>query len=136
MTRRRRCSAANLISGGPILTPPKPVIEASWLMEGVTGVTIDYDSYWTEDAMRAMDLLITDDRGQIAHLNEYGLFLGLRELDGELGDLAVGITSGPQVGATTRYCASDLGIAIEDLVTAVSVYRSALDKNVGTMLSR
>ena len=67
-----------VISGGPILTPPKPVIEASWLMEGVTGVTIDYDFYWTEDAMRAMDLIITDDRGQIAHLNEYGLFLGLR----------------------------------------------------------
>ena len=124
-----------VISGGPILTPPKPVIEANWLMEGVTGVTIDYDSYWTEDAMRAMDLIITDDRGQIAHLNEYGLFLGLRKLDGELGDLAVGRLQGRKSRNDKILC-FNLGIAIEDLVTAVSVYRSALDKNVGTMLSR
>ena len=52
-----------VISGGPIQTPPKPVIEADWLMEGVTGVTIDYDSYWKPGALRAMDLIVTDDRG-------------------------------------------------------------------------
>ena len=28
-----------VISGGPILTPPQPVIEADWLTEGVTGIT-------------------------------------------------------------------------------------------------
>jgi ornithine cyclodeaminase/alanine dehydrogenase-like protein (mu-crystallin family) len=124
-----------VVSGGPILTPPRPVIEADWLSEGVTGITIDYDSYWTSGAMRAMDLIVTDDRGQIEHLKEYGLFLGLPRLDGELGDLAVK-TLGGRKSPKDKVLCFNLGIAVEDLVTAVNIYRKAVDKKVGTTLPR
>jgi ornithine cyclodeaminase/alanine dehydrogenase len=124
-----------VISGGPILTPPKPVIEADWLMEGVTGVSIDYDSYWRPDAMRAMDLIVTDDRGQIEHLKEYGLFLGVPKLDGELGDIAVKKINARKSVKDKILC-FNLGIAVEDLVTAVDVYRNALKSNIGTNLPR
>jgi ornithine cyclodeaminase/alanine dehydrogenase len=124
-----------VISGGPILTPPKPVIEADWLKEGVTGITIDYDSYWTPGAMRAMSLIVTDDRGQIEHLKEYGLFLGVPKLDGELGDIAVGRLK-PRTSPKDKVQCFNLGIAVEDLVTAVNIYRSALDKKAGKVLPR
>lgn len=124
-----------VISGGPIMTPPKPVIEADWLVEGATGVTIDYDSYWTTGAMKTMSRIITDDRGQIEHLKEYGLFLGVPRLDGELADVAVGRLAA-RTSAKDRVLCFNLGIAVEDLVTAIDVYRNAVKENVGTYLER
>ena len=124
-----------VISGGPILNPPKPVIEPEWLAAGVLGVTIDYDSYWTPAAMRTMDLIVTDDRGQIEHLKEYGLFLGVPKLDGELADVVAGTLRGRE-SPDERILCFNLGIAIEDLVTAVDLYRRALAQSAGTRLPR
>jgi ornithine cyclodeaminase/alanine dehydrogenase len=117
------------------MTPPAPTIEADWLEDGVTGISIDYDSYWTAGAMRAMDLIVTDDRGQIDHLKEYGLFHGVPKIHGELGDIAVGKIRGRKSSDDKILC-FNLGIAVEDLVTAVNVYHSAVDRNVGTVLQR
>jgi ornithine cyclodeaminase/alanine dehydrogenase len=124
-----------VISGGPILNPPRPVIEADWLAEGVTGISIDYDSYWTAGAMQQMDLIITDDRGQIDHLKEYGLFLGLPKLDGELSDAIVGRLPARKNARDTVLC-FNLGIAVEDLVTAVEIYKRATAANAGMLLPR
>ena len=124
-----------VISGGPILNPPQPVIEPDWLAEGVVGVSIDYDSYWTPAAMKAMDLIVTDDRGQIEHLKEYGLFLSLPKLDGELSDVVVGRLTARR-SSKERILCFNLGIAIEDLVTAVDIYHRATANSVGRKLPR
>jgi len=124
-----------VVSGGPINTPPMPTIEASWLTDGVMGVSIDYDSYWTSGAMRSMDLIVTDDSGQIEHLKEYGLFLGLPRLDGELSDLVVGRLSGRKAERDRILC-FNLGIALEDVVTAVEIYKRAVAQGAGRMLPR
>lgn len=124
-----------VISGGPILTPPRPVIEADWLVEGVTGVSIDYDSYWTPGAMQSMARIVTDDRGQIEHLKEFGLFLGVPRLDGELADIAVGRLT-PRNSPADRVLCFNLGIAVEDLVTAIDVYRRAVKNEAGIYLER
>jgi ornithine cyclodeaminase/alanine dehydrogenase len=124
-----------VISGGPIINPPQPVIEPDWLVEGVVGVSIDYDSYWTPAAMKTMDLIVTDDRGQIEHLKEYGLFLGLPRLDGELSDVIVGRLAARRT-LKERILCFNLGIAIEDLVTAVDIYRRATASSVGRKLPR
>ncbi len=127
--------SAVVVSGGPIMNSPQPTIEPGWLAEGVTGITIDYDSYWTPAAMQAMTLIVTDDRGQIEHLKEYGLFLGVPKLDGELADIVAGKLAGRRTPQDRILC-FNLGIAIEDLVTAVEVYRRARAKGVGRVLPR
>lgn len=124
-----------VLSGGPIVASPQPTIEPDWLAEGVVGVTIDYDSYWTPAAMKTMALIVTDDRGQIEHLKEYGLFLGVPKLDGELADIVVGTLPGRR-SATDRILCFNLGIAIEDLVTAVEMYKRAKEKGIGRVLPR
>jgi len=124
-----------VVSGGPILTPPQPTIEPGWLVDGVVGVTIDYDSYWTPAAMKTMDLIVTDDKGQIEHLKEYGLFLGLPRLDGELADVVVGKLRGRR-SEKDRILCFNLGIALEDIVTAVEIYKRATAAGVGRMLPR
>lgn len=124
-----------VISGGPIMTPPQPVIEAGWLCDGVLGVSIDYDSYWTAGAMQTMDMITTDDSSQIEHLKEFGLFLGLPRLDSELAD----IVSGKRPGRTSngqRVLCFNLGIAVEDLVTAVDIYKRAVAQSAGMVLRR
>ena len=123
-----------VISGGPILNPPEPVIDADWLSDGVVGVSIDYDSYWTPAAMKTMSLIVTDDRGQIDHLKEYGLFLGVPKLDGELADVLLGRLR--RQSPKDRILCFNLGIAIEDLVTAVDIYKRAVSKSAGTTLPR
>lgn len=124
-----------VVSGGPIMTPPQPVIEPDWFADGAVGVTIDYDSYWTPAAMRSMDLIVTDDRGQIEHLKEHGLFLGVPRLDGELADHAVGRLAGRR-SPRDRILCFNLGIALEDIVTAVEVYERARAAGAGTLLPR
>lgn len=124
-----------VISGGPIINPPQPTIEPSWLAEGVVGVAIDYDAYWTPAAMKTMNLIVTDDRGQIEHLKEYGFFLGVPRLDGELADVVAGkITA--RKSPRDRVLCFNLGIAIEDLVTAVDIYGRAKAAKAGQMLPR
>jgi ornithine cyclodeaminase/alanine dehydrogenase len=124
-----------IISGGPIFTPPRPVIEPEWLKDGAVGVSIDYDSYWTTRAIQQMSLIVTDDQGQIDHLREYGLFLGLERLDGELSDLATGKLSPVTRPGEKKLC-FNLGIALEDLVTAIDIYQRAIEQGVGTRLPR
>jgi ornithine cyclodeaminase/alanine dehydrogenase-like protein (mu-crystallin family) len=124
-----------VISGGPILTPPQPTIQPDWLAKGVVGITIDYDSYWTPAAMQCMDLIVTDDRGQIDHLKEYGLFLGVPKIDGELSDVAVGRLR-KRMNDHERILCFNLGIALEDVVTAVEIYKRAIAAGIGRMLPR
>lgn len=126
---------AVVISGGPIETPPRPVIEADWLDDGAVGVTIDYDSYWTANAMESMATIVTDDKGQIDHLKEFGLFTSLPKLDGELSDIIVGNLPGRKSSSEKLLC-FNLGIAIEDLVTAKFIYDSAVKHGKGTYLDR
>ena len=124
-----------VISGGPIVNPPHPVIEPSWLAEGVLGVSIDYDAYWTPAAMEAMDVVLADDRGQIEHLKEYGFFLGLPTLHGELADVIVGRLPARRTPEQRILC-FNLGIALEDLVTAADLYRRASGGAAGQLLQR
>lgn len=124
-----------VVSGGPIENPPRPVINADWLEDGVVGVTIDYDSYWTPSAMESMTSIVTDDKGQIEHLKDYGLFLALPRLDGELADIIVGDIPGRK-SKSDRILCFNLGIAIEDLVTAKFIYESAKKSGKGIYLDR
>ena len=42
-----------IVTAGPILKHPRPVIEATWFVEGAFACPLDFDSYWKSSAMRA-----------------------------------------------------------------------------------
>jgi len=44
-----------VVTAGPIRARPTPTIEADWFAAGTLGVPLDYDSYWTPEAMRRAD---------------------------------------------------------------------------------
>ena len=97
-----------VITAGPIEERRKPVIVPAWLKPGSLVVTLDYDSYITDEAVAAMDLVLTDDHGQIedARLHE-GKFTGVHRIDAELGEL---IASG-RAPASARTSASSFSIS-------------------------
>ena len=123
-----------LVTGGPIQKDRRPVILPDWIGAGTLVVTIDYDSYVTDEAIRAMDLVLTDDYGQIedARLNE-GKFPAVDRVDSTVADL-VARGKGARTSDRQRILVFNLGIALEDLATAVEALNRAERSGVGTML--
>lgn len=123
-----------LVTGGPIQKDRRPVILPDWIGAGTLVVTIDYDSYVTDEAIRAMDLVLTDDYGQIedARLNE-GKFPAVDRVASTVADL-VAHGKGARTSDRQRILVFNLGIALEDLATAVEALNRAERSGVGTML--
>jgi ornithine cyclodeaminase/alanine dehydrogenase-like protein (mu-crystallin family) len=123
-----------VVTAGPIEERRKPVIAPAWLKPGSLVVTLDYDSYITDEAVIAMDLVLTDDHGQIEDARRYeGKFTGVRRIDAELGEL-IASGRGAREREDQRILVFNLGIALEDLATAVEILRRAEREGVGTKL--
>lgn len=129
------CRDADIIvTSGPILKHPSPVVETSWLKEGAFLSPVDFDSYLKPAVFQAASKLYTDDLAQQQYYRKIGYFQGVREPDGDLGE----VVTGQKPGRTDRkelVIALNLGIALEDMATAIRVYRAAQDKGIGQTLS-
>ncbi|MCG8375028.1 MAG: ornithine cyclodeaminase family protein, partial [Chlorobiales bacterium] len=79
-----------VLTAGPMVKDPSPVIEADWLAPGCLGLPIDFDNYFTPDAFLACDRFYTDDVAQIRYYQSLGSFPKLPEEILDLGDLAAG----------------------------------------------
>ena len=123
-----------VVTGGPIVNPVQPgITERGWMAPGTLTITIDYDSYWTADAMRDFTYIITDDIEQTNHCKQSGFFLTVPHIDADLGEIIVGKKPRRQRD-DQMILAFNLGLAIEDLPTAQELYRRATEKNIGIWL--
>jgi len=123
-----------VVTAGPILKHPKPVIEASWFMDGGFACSLDFDSYWTPEAMRSMDKFCTDDKEQLAYYETQGYFSSIPRVYAELGEIVSGKKRGRE-NRRERIMSMNLGLAIEDIATAMLVYKSAKKAGAGVLLS-
>jgi len=122
-----------IVTAGPILRDPKPTIEASWLSEGCFVCTLDFDSYVTTRAFRSADKLFTDDLEQFRYYKGSGYFKETPMPLGDLGDLMAGRISGRESRNQIIMCIN-LGLAIEDIATAIKLYAKAVEKGIGKRL--
>jgi len=122
-----------VVTATPILKHPRPVIEAEWLREGVFVCPLDFDSYFKPEAFEAMDKLYTDDLAQQRYYESVGYFQGTPEPQGDLGEVVVG-TKPPRENDTERIMSINLGLAIEDMATAILIYRRAIEMGIGQKL--
>ncbi len=122
-----------VVTAGPIMKEPNPTIEASWLSPGSFVCTLDFDSYVTPGAFRVADKLFTDDLEQFRYYKSSGYFKKTPEPIGDLGDLLAGRIAGRENGAQKIVCAN-LGLAIEDVATAIRLYGKAISKGIGKRL--
>lgn len=122
-----------VVSSGPILKRPQPAIEAGWLSEGAFACPLDFDSYFQGGAFRDVDKLATDDLEQLSFYREEGYFGDTPEPYADLGEIAAGKKPGRESDAE-RTIAINLGLGLEDMATAITVYRRAVERGVGTEL--
>ena len=122
-----------VVTAGPILKNPTPTIEAGWLKEGAFACPIDFDSYWTHDAMKEIDKFLTDDIDQLRYYQTVGYFSGIPDIYADLSEVVTGRKPGRE-SETERTMSMNLGIAIEDMVTAARILDVAKKKGVGTWL--
>jgi ornithine cyclodeaminase/alanine dehydrogenase len=122
-----------VVTAGPILRRPHATIQPGWFAEGAFASLVDFDSYWHPDALRKADKFCTDDVPQLKRYREMGYFQNIPEVHADLGELATGRKKGRET-ASERTVACNLGLALDDMATAVILYQRALEAGVGTWL--
>jgi ornithine cyclodeaminase/alanine dehydrogenase len=122
-----------VVTSGPILRNPTPAIESGWLAAGAFASPVDFDSYWQGAALREADRLATDDLAQFRYYRHEGYFADTPEPYADLGELAAGLKPGRQ-SPEERTISINLGLALDDMATAILVYQEALARGIGREL--
>ena len=122
-----------VVTSAPILKNPDPIIEAGWLGEGSFASPVDFDSYWKGEALMQADKLATDDIDQMDYYREAGYFKDTPQAYADLGEIAAGKRPGRE-NDDERTISINLGLALDDMATAILIYRKARKMEVGTQL--
>jgi ornithine cyclodeaminase/alanine dehydrogenase-like protein (mu-crystallin family) len=119
-----------VVTSGPILKNPSPAIEAGWLGKGCFGSAVDYDSYWQGPALQQADKVSTDDIDQLEYYRKAGYFQQTPKPYADLGAIVAGKKPGRE-RPDERTIAINLGIALDDMATAVLVEAKARALGIG-----
>jgi len=119
-----------VVTSGPILKEPTPSIPAGWLDPGSFACPLDFDSYWTGEALAEPEKLATDDQAQLAYYRTAGYFGQTPQPYADLGEIVTGAAPGRE-SPEERTMSLNLGLAIEDVATARIIYQRALEGGVG-----
>jgi ornithine cyclodeaminase/alanine dehydrogenase len=122
-----------VVTSGPILKHPTPIIQKDWLQPGGYGSAVDFDSYWTPDAMAQMDKISTDDHAQFQYYRTVGYFGQTPNPYADLGEIVAGLKPGRQ-HENERTLAINLGLALDDMAVAPTIYQTAKERGLGTWL--
>jgi ornithine cyclodeaminase/alanine dehydrogenase-like protein (mu-crystallin family) len=122
-----------VVTAGPILKSPQPIIEASWFKDGGFACTLDFDSYWKPEAMHSMDKFCTDDREQLTYYKRLGYFSNIPDVYADLSEI-VSSKKPNRENYEERIMSMNLGLAIEDMATAILIYEEAKKTGVGKTL--
>jgi ornithine cyclodeaminase/alanine dehydrogenase len=133
-TPRETVEGADIIvTSGPILKHPTPVIEKSWLKKGVFISPVDFDTYVKPEILAEADRFITDDRAQILYYQSQGYFKTLPPLIDELNDVVAGKIPG-RVNNDELIVGMNLGISLLDMGSARLLYDRAKERKKGIEL--
>jgi ornithine cyclodeaminase/alanine dehydrogenase len=122
-----------VVTSGPILKHPKPLIEPGWLAEGAFASAVDFDSSWEGEALHQINKLATDDVLQMRYYRQEGYFKETPEPYADLGEIVTGLKPGRE-SAGERTMSINLGIALDDMATAINIYKMARAKRIGLEL--
>jgi ornithine cyclodeaminase/alanine dehydrogenase-like protein (mu-crystallin family) len=122
-----------VVTSGPILKHPSPTIQKDWLQPGAFGSAVDFDSYWSGNALAQVDRISTDDHAQFQYYKSIGYFQTTPDPYADLGEIVAGLKPGRQ-NTHERTLAVNLGLAMDDMAVAPEIYRRAKAMGIGTWL--
>ncbi len=122
-----------VVTAGPISKEPHATIKQGWLSEGAFASLVDFDSYWSREALKETDKFTTDDITQFEFYREKGYFQDTPPIYADLGELVAGKKKGRE-NNREKTIACNLGLAIEDIAVATLIYLRAVENGIGTKL--
>jgi ornithine cyclodeaminase/alanine dehydrogenase-like protein (mu-crystallin family) len=122
-----------IVTAGPILKTPHKTIKAGWMEEGAFASLVDFDSYWDPAALKEVDKFCTDDLRQFEYYQTVGYFQDSPQVHADLGELVTGEKPGRQT-PQERTIACNLGLALDDMAVAPTVFTHAIERGIGTWL--
>ena len=133
-TPREAVSGCDIVAtAGPILKVPHATIQAGWLDEGAFASLVDYDSYWSREALAQAAKFCTDDVPQLKLYQSMGYFQNIPPIHADLGELVTGKKKGRE-NSGERTMTANLGLAIDDMAVAPLIFARAKEKGIGTWL--
>jgi ornithine cyclodeaminase/alanine dehydrogenase-like protein (mu-crystallin family) len=133
-TPREAVSGCDIVAtAGPILKVPHATIQAGWLDEGAFASLVDYDSYWSREALAQAAKFCTDDIPQLKLYQSMGYFQNIPTIHADLGELVTGKKKGRENPKEITMTAN-LGLAIDDMAVAPLIFARAKEKGIGTWL--
>jgi ornithine cyclodeaminase/alanine dehydrogenase-like protein (mu-crystallin family) len=121
-------SSEVVVTAGPIVEDPQSPLGPDWLAERWLGLPIDFDFYFSAEAVSAADLFLVDDVDQFEYYRSLGHFQGWPKPDGSVGE-ALGRRDSPD-----RVLCCNLGVGALDAAFAARVLAAARERGVGTEL--
>ena len=122
-----------VVTAGPILKKPHETLKAGWLEKGSFATLIDFDSYLEPAALKEADKFCTDDHDQYMFYQSAGYFQNVPPVHADLGELVAGTKVGRET-PEERTIACNLGLAIDDMAVAPTLYKRAKEMGIGTWL--
>jgi ornithine cyclodeaminase/alanine dehydrogenase len=117
-----------VVTAGPIVEAPESPLGPEWLGGRWLGLPIDFDFYFSAEAVAAADRFYVDDVDQFEYYCEQGHFRGWPAPDGSVGE---GLADGE---APVRVVCCNLGIGALDAAFAARVLAVAEQRGMGTEL--
>jgi ornithine cyclodeaminase/alanine dehydrogenase-like protein (mu-crystallin family) len=117
-----------VVSAGPIVEDPEPPITRGWLGDAVLALPIDFDFYFSADAIESCDLFLVDDVGQFEYYQGLGHFEGWPSPAKSVGEA---LRDGDEGG---RIACVNLGIGALDAAFADQVLGAARERGTGREL--
>ena len=117
-----------VVTAGPIVENPESPLTSDWLGEHSLGLPIDFDFYFSAEAVEAAELFLVDDVGQFDYYRSLGHFQGWPEPEGSVGEALA------RDGSPARVVCCNLGIGALDAAFAARVLAAARDRGIGAEL--
>lgn len=122
-----------IVTAGPFVMDPNPVIAHHWIKPGALVCPLDLDTYVKPDVFIQSDFLCTDDLNQFNHFKSNGLFQTCPGSIAELCDVVTGEVKGRE-NDDQVITAINIGLALEDMAVAPMIYGKAIEKGIGVWL--
>jgi ornithine cyclodeaminase/alanine dehydrogenase-like protein (mu-crystallin family) len=114
-----------IVSAGPIVEEPEPPIRSDWLGNRILALPIDFDFYFSAEAIAGCDLFLVDDVAQFEYYRGIGHFQGWPAPTKSVGEALADGDEGERVACV------NLGIGALDAAFADHVLRGARERGVG-----
>ena len=112
----------------------KKVTDLYRVDKGTFASLVDFDSYFSREALKEADKWTTDHIGQYNYYKDVGgYFKECPEVYDELGELVTGKKKGRE-NPEEKTFAANLGLAMDDMAVAPLIYQRAIEKKIGKWL--